>query len=224
MVSPGVVGEEVLKDLAAAGADWYACYQETHNRELFQRLRLDQDFDQRWETKLSALRQGMLIEEGILKGVGETVYDVADSLESMGLIGAQQVRVMSFVPQVGIPMESWPVPDRSGELKLIAIMRLLFPDRLIPASLDIDGAAGLQIRLNAGANVVTSLIPPHSGLAGVAQSTMDVEDGCRTVSGILPLLEQLGLEPAAPGHYQDWIAREKRRLSVQYADRLVPLR
>ncbi len=75
---------------------------------------------------------------------------------------------------------------------MIAVMRLLFPDRLIPASLDIDGVAGLQARLNAGANVVTSLIPPRLGLAGVAQSTRDIDDGYRTVAGILPLLEQIG--------------------------------
>ena len=222
MVSPGVVTAAALKQLAAAGADWYACYQETHNRALFQRLRLDQSIDERWEAKLQALRHGLLVEEGILKGVGETAHDVVDSFESMELIGAQQVRVMSFVPQAGTPMEIWPTPDRSEELKVIAVMRLLFPDRLIPASLDIDGSAGLQARLNAGANVVTSLIPPRQGLAGVAQSTRDIDDGCRTVAGILPILEQLGLEPVAPGRYRDWVTAEKRQLARQNADRLVP--
>lgn len=49
-------------------------------------------------------------------------------------------------------------------------MRLLFPDKLIPASLDVDGISGLELRLMAGANVVTSIIPPNEGLAGVAQS------------------------------------------------------
>jgi methylornithine synthase len=221
MVSPGVVPAAALKQLATAGADWYACYQETHNRALFQRLRLDQSIDERWEAKVLALRQGMLVEEGILKGVGETAYDIADSLESMGLLGAQQIRVMSFVPQAGTPMEIWPASDRSEELKVIAVMRLLFPDRLIPASLDIDGAPGLQARLNAGANVITSLIPPHLGLAGVAQSTKNIDDGCRTVAGILPTLEQLGLRPAEPGRYRDWVEMQKHKLSKQNAERLV---
>lgn len=221
MVSPGVIPTTALKQLAAAGADWYACYQETHNRALFQRLRLDQSIDERWESKIQALRHGLLVEEGILKGVGETTYDIADSLESMELIGAQQVRVMSFVPQAGTPMNPWPTPDQNQELKTIAVMRLLFPDRLIPASLDVDGTAGLQARINAGANVVTSLIPPHLGLAGVAQSTRDIDDGCRTVSAILPLLQQLGLEPAAPERYRDWVAAEKRKLARQNDTRLV---
>ena len=35
MVSPGVLPEETLERLAEAGADWYALYQETHNRKCF---------------------------------------------------------------------------------------------------------------------------------------------------------------------------------------------
>ena len=175
------------------------------------------------QTKRLARRYGMLVEEGILKGVGETARDVADSLEQMDSIRAQQVRVMSFVPQPGTPMATWTTPDRSGELKVIAVMRLLFPDRLIPASLDVDGVAGLQARLNAGANVVTSLIPPRLGLAGVA-SIRDIDDGYRTVAGILPLLEQMGLAPAAPGRYRDWVDAEKRRLSGCADEMLVAVR
>lgn len=69
MVSPGVVPDGVLADLAAAGADWYACYQETHNRELFSSLRLGQDFDRRMRIKHRAKKNGLLVEEGILTGV-----------------------------------------------------------------------------------------------------------------------------------------------------------
>ncbi len=72
MLSPGVVSGEALQQFAAAGADWYACYQETHNRALFARLRLHQSFDERLQAKRLARRYGMLVEEGILKGVGET--------------------------------------------------------------------------------------------------------------------------------------------------------
>jgi methylornithine synthase len=215
MVSPGVVTDEELRQLAAAGADWYACYQETHNLELFRRLRLNQSYDRRWQAKLQARCLGMLLEEGLLRGVGETTADLADSLAEMKDLGALQVRVMSFVPQAGTPMDRWSTPKRIEELKLIAVMRLLFPDRLIPASLDVDGVAGLQARLNAGANVVTSLIPPDLGLAGVAQSTKDIHEGCRTVQGILPLLEQLGLEPAAPGRYREWVEMAKGRQAAE---------
>ena len=84
-------------------------------------------------------------------------------------------------------------------------MRLLFPDRLIPASLDIVGLGGLKERLNAGANVITSLVPPGEGLAGVAQSSLDIDDARRTVDSVEPILMACGLAKATKAEYRRWI-------------------
>ena len=154
MISPCVVSDAVIDKFKAAGADWYAVYQETHNRQLFEKLRVNQSYDERMHAKLYAREIGMKIEERLLAGVGETTEDIADSLEIMGKIGAQQVRVMSFVPQEGSPMEGCSTPDRMLELKIIALMRILYPKALIPASLDVDGIDGLEDRINAGANQI----------------------------------------------------------------------
>ena len=210
MVSPGLVSEENLKKFQTFGADWYACYQETHNEKLFKVLRLDQDYEERYQSKLSAKDAGLLIEEGILTGIGETPEDIAYSMECMRYIEANQVRVMNFVPQQGSIMESWLQAPRDKEIKIIAILRLLFPNKLIPASLDIDGVEGLQERLEAGANVITSIIPPEAGLAGVAQCSKDIREGYRTVQGITPFIETMGLRKATVAEYKAWIDREKR--------------
>lgn len=214
MISPGVVPEDVLAQFKKCGIDWYACYQETHNRELYGNLRLSQSYDQRMEIKNLAREIGLLIEEGLLAGVGDTADDVVDSLETMKKMGADQVRVMSFVPQKDTPMHHWvPVP-RWRELLIIAVMRLVFPDRLIPASLDVDGLTGLRQRLDAGANVVTSIIPPLAGLSGVSQSSLDIEEGNRTVSSILPVLKAAGLAPASREEYINWMVdRQKSALN-----------
>lgn len=217
MVSPGVVPEQVLGRLAQAGADWYACYQETHNRELFKQLRLSQSYDARFASKKNAMRCGLLVEDGILAGVGETLSDIAFSLKTMSSLGAHQVRVMSFVPQKGTPMDCWPTPPRIKELLVIALLRILMPDRLIPASLDVDGVEGLQARINAGANVITSLIPPQLGLAGVAQSTKDINEGYRTVQGIIPVLKQMGMSVASFEDYNCWLKNEKKKLQVTFS-------
>ncbi|HHY40904.1 MAG TPA: methylornithine synthase PylB [Syntrophaceticus sp.] len=212
MVSPGVVADDVLQAFVSAGADWYACYQETYNRELFRNLRLHQDYDLRYITKKQALNRGLLVEEGILCGVGETVSDLAFSFEMMRELGAHQVRVMSFVPQQGTPMEGMSTPSRLNELKIIAVLRILFPDRLIPASLDVDGITGLRSRIEAGANVVTSIIPPSLGLAGVAQSKKDIDAGYRTVQGVLPELDNMGLRAASREDYAAWVLAERGKL------------
>ncbi len=83
MVSPGAVPKEMFRSLKEAGADWFACYQETHNKELFSRLRPNQDYVHRLNQKLWAVEQGMLTEEGIMIGVGETIQDRAHSIKMM---------------------------------------------------------------------------------------------------------------------------------------------
>ncbi|WP_319409159.1 methylornithine synthase PylB [uncultured Desulfosarcina sp.] len=210
MASVGVVPDTILDRLAAAGADWYACYQETHNRQLFDQLRVGQSFEARCRSKVAAKARGMLVEEGLLCGVGETSRDLVHSFDAMSRLGADQVRAMTFVPQAGTPMHDQPPSSSLRELIAIALMRIVFPDRLIPASLDVDGLAGLKQRLDAGANVVTSLVPPGRGLAGVARSALDIEDGRRTVEGIAPTLRTCGLQPATDDQYRNWIVERKR--------------
>lgn len=207
MISPGVVGNNIIDEFDNLETEWYALYQETHNRDLFKKLRISQDYDERMNAKLYAKEKGMMIEEGILVGVGETLEDIADSILEMGRINAKQVRVMSFVPQEGIPMENVASPNRELELKIIAILRLMYPDALIPASLDVDGISGLKVRMNAGASVITSIIPPKEGLMGVAQNSMDVDDGCRTVDEVKHILSEIGLVPATAEEYSEYIRR-----------------
>ena len=211
MISPGVVSNDHIEKMSAAGADWYALYQETHNESLFSKLRIDQSYKERMDAKLYAKECGMLIEEGIMTGVGESYEDIVTSIAEMGRIGASQVRVMSFVPQKGSPMENIESPDRMLELKVIALMRIQYPWALIPTSLDIDGIAGLKSRIDAGGNVVTSIIPPRTGLAGVAQNSMDVDEGGRTVEEVSAILRSMGLKPAKASDYSEYIGELKCR-------------
>lgn len=209
MISPGVVSQKGLMMLKAAGADFYACYQETHNRDIYKTLRLGQDYDERMNAKSFAKSIGMLIEEGLLSGVGGYSGDIADSFEQMKKLDCDQMRTMTFVPQDGTPLSQTITHGDSLELKTIAVMRLLFPDRLIPGSLDVEGTSGLGERLNAGANIITSLIPPNDGLMGVSQSTLNVDDGKRTVAGIMPFLNDNGLAVASHDEYAAYLDKRK---------------
>ncbi|MBI0584193.1 MAG: methylornithine synthase PylB [Methanomassiliicoccus sp.] len=209
MISPGVLPSDIFTDLTNAGGDWFACYQETHNRRLFEQLRPEQDYDIRLLQKEWARRSGMLAEEGIMIGVGETIADRARSIQIMGDLGARQVRAMSFIPQCNTPMSSRDTAQFLEELVAIAVMRLVYPDRLIPASLDIEGISGLRSRLEAGANVITSIIPPSKGLAGVAQHELDIDGGGRTVSQIEEVLDGMGVRLGTPADYASRIEEWK---------------
>ena len=205
MVSPGVVADDTLSRMAEAGATWYACYQETHCRRLYNLLRPGQDYDLRLQTKIKAHHYGLLVEEGLLCGVGETAGDIAHSIEAMSDLNADQIRVMNFVPQPGTPLGNRTAADPLREILVSAVMRLVFPDRLIPASLDVDGLAGLKRRLDAGANVVTSIVSPGEGLSGVARHALDIEDGRRMTASVVKVLEQCHLRPATNVEYGNWI-------------------
>jgi methylornithine synthase len=213
MVSPGLISESLLHRLKASGATWYACYQETHTRRLFNRLRSGQDFNNRMKIKAKAHKQGFLVEEGILCGIGEEISDIVRSIEAMKTLDADQVRVMKFIPQKGTPMETRPSPDPWMDMIIIGILRLVFPRRLIPATLDVDGIANLKNRLDAGANVVTSIVPPGQGLSGVARHSLNIEDGNRSSNVVTRILNQRGLAPASSDAYLRWVALREQSIA-----------
>jgi len=217
MISPGVVPDHVIKEFAKADIEWFACYQETHSRPLFKKLRKGQSYDERMNKKIKAKTNGMFIEEGILTGVGETVDDIANSILQMRSMDADQVRVMTFIPQKGTPLAYLPPSGSQMERIIISVLRLVFPEGLIPASLDLDGLNGLAKRLNAGANVVSSIIPSGKGFAGVANTTLDIEESRRTVKSILPILKFSGLEMASLRDYTRWM--ESRRNDIKHPSR-----
>ena len=210
MISPGKVSEGLLDKLMKSGVDWYALDQETYNRQLYSKMRLDQDYDQRMSTKIQARDKGFLLEEGLLTGIGDSIEDRAQAMLAMGSLGVSQVRTMTFVPQKGTPLENVTPQGRMGTSLLnISVMRLLYPDILIPASLDVEGLSGLEGRLMAGANVITSIIPPREGLAGVSQSSLDIDDGSRSLPMIIPTLEAAGLTLATNADYENFFKKEK---------------
>jgi methylornithine synthase len=147
----------------------------------------------------------------MLSGIGESYADVVRTLAAMRDLEADQVRVMSFVPQKGTPLWAYPPQDPGEEVKIIAILRLLFPDRLVPASLDVGGLGGLRDRLAAGANVITSLVPPGHGFAGVAQSTLDIDEARRTVASVDPVIRECGLTAATGAEYCRWVENRMER-------------
>ena len=110
------------------------------------------------------------------------------------------------------PMEQSDTVDTVNELLALAVMRLMKHDVMIPATLDVEGVAGMVTRLDAGASLITSIIPPHEDLAGVAQSDMDIDDGSRGVTHIIELLEDIGRRPAT--------ATECRRMFDERRDRV----
>ncbi|MDR0768213.1 MAG: methylornithine synthase PylB [Methanosarcinales archaeon] len=226
MVSPGVVDNDFIKALAAEGADFFALYQETYQKELYGKLRIGQSFEERIQARSSAKVAGICIEDGILTGFskmklssGEPINpSVSDDIESaiVSIRGMQeadpdQVRVMTFEPQPGTPLAETAQASDLMELKVISILRFVFPDRLIPASLDVAGIPGMVDRLNAGANVVTSIISADSKLEGVVNFDRDVSlnERKRDAKSVIEKLHEMGLERGSQESFESYLNRNK---------------
>ncbi|MDI3539510.1 MAG: methylornithine synthase [Methanolobus sp.] len=201
MISPGVMGNDALRELHDSGANFLALYQETHDRDLYRKLRVGQSFEDRVNARKFAKSIGYCVEDGILTGVGNDIESTIKSLRGMESNSPDMVRVMTFVPQEGTPLEKADRVSSTEELKIIAVLRLMFPDRLIPASLDLEGIPGMVHRLNAGANVVTSIIPSDSALEGVVNYDRGFQERHRDPKSVVECLKTMGMEPASQSDF-----------------------
>jgi methylornithine synthase len=202
MISPGVIDNPTLLKAREKGANFLALYQETYDFELYRKLRVEQSFDNRVNARRFAKEQGYCIEDGILTGVGNDIESTILSLKGMKTNDPDMVRVMTFLPQEGTPLSDFKDNSNLSELKIIAILRLMFPRCLIPASLDLEGIDGMGPRLNAGANIVTSILPFDSRLEGVANYDRGLEERDRDIKSVIKRLESLGMRPAQQAEFE----------------------
>jgi methylornithine synthase len=202
MISPGVVDNETLGLLKENGADFLALYQETYDKELYGKLRVEQSFEERINSRNHAKRIGYCVEDGILTAVEPDIESTLISLRGLGTSNPDMVRVMTFLPQKGTPLEGKDVEGSEAELKMISILRLMYPNLLIPASLDLEGIDGMVHRLNSGANVVTSIISSNSALEGVVNYDREHAERDRDVKSVITRLKSMGMEPAKQSDFE----------------------
>ncbi len=205
MISPGVMDNSTLLKAREKGANFFALYQETYDSELYQTLRVGQSFEGRINARRFAKEQGYCVEDGILTGVGNDIESTILSLRGMKTNNPDMVRVMTFLPQEGTPLSGFREKSNLSELKIISILRLMFPTCLIPASLDLEGIDGMVHRLNAGANIVTSILPADSRLEGVANYDRDLEERDRDIQSVIKRLEIMGMEPAKQDEFEAFL-------------------
>ena len=215
MLSPGVLDLNILKYLRNSNILFLALYQETYDLKLFHKLRPNQSFFKRLLLRKYAKKIGFLVEDGILTGILEEeekeIPIIIKSIKKMKEQNIDQVRVMTFKPQIGTKFENKKMKDDLLELKTISLLRLLFPDILIPASLDIDGIRGVKKRILSGANVITSIIQKNNNLEGVVNFDKNIKynDRKRDVDTVINEIIKMDMIPATKEDFEDYIERRK---------------
>jgi biotin synthase len=154
----GNLQPEQYQRLRAAGADRYVLKFETSNPVLYSRIKpLDT-----LETRLHCLEQLIALGYGVGSGniVGlpdQTLEDIVNDLYLVNRYALTMSSCTAFIPAEDSELRDHPIGDLDLTLNVLALMRIMNPDRLIPttSALEKVRAGGQLMGLMAGANTVT---------------------------------------------------------------------
>ncbi|MCL5102808.1 MAG: [FeFe] hydrogenase H-cluster radical SAM maturase HydE [Armatimonadetes bacterium] len=154
------VGERSYEDYKLwkeAGADRYLLRHETANRELYQLLHPDSDFDHRMQCL------GWLRELGYQTGAGcmvgspcQTIEHLADDIEFFKDWQPDMAGIGPYISHPDTPYASCETGTLEMTLKMVALARIVTRDALLPATTAIGSIEeqGREMALEAGADVV----------------------------------------------------------------------
>ena len=129
-VSLGILREDQLALLAAAGVDKVNHNLET-SRRYFPSVCTTHTYEERWQTCRFVKRAGLELCCGGIIGMGETVDDRLDFLESLQSLQPQEVPVNFLNPRPGTPFGGHSLLEPTEALRFVAMARLALPVALI---------------------------------------------------------------------------------------------
>ncbi len=154
------VGERPASDYARlreAGADRFLLRIETSSPRLYQRLHPGSDWQTRRECLETLRRLGYQVGSGVMIGLpGQSLAMLAEDLLFLQSLDLDMIGVGPFIPHPETPLAG----EEGGRLELalrsVALLRLLCPQALIPATsaLEALNPAGRRLGLQAGADVI----------------------------------------------------------------------
>lgn len=165
-LSVGERSRESYERLYRAGADRYLLRHETADRMHYERLHPS---EMSWENRrrcLNDLREiGYQVGCGMMVGSpGQTMEHVIEDLTFIKAFRPHMVGIGPFIPQKDTPLGNQPQGSLKLTLFLLALIRLMLPKVLLPATtaLGTIHPEGREMGILAGANVVMPNLSPVS--------------------------------------------------------------
>ena len=150
--------------LRKAGADRYLLRQETANRRHYATLHpASMSFDNRMQCLRWLRELGYQVGCGFMVGSpGQTLATVMDDLRFLADFRPEMVGIGPFIPAAGTPFANRRAGSVEATVRLLAVIRLLLPDVLLPATSALGTMAPdwRERAVRAGANVVMPNLSP----------------------------------------------------------------
>ncbi len=162
-ISIGERSYESYEKMFKAGAERYLIRHETASRKLYENLHPNASFDNRRKCLYNLKKIGYQVGSGFMIGLpGQTNKDLVEDLIFVKELNPEMCGIGPFIPQKDTPLKDEKGGTLEDTITMLAILRLLLPDCLIPAttSLGTIHPLGREMGLKAGANVVMPNLSP----------------------------------------------------------------
>lgn len=164
-ISLGERSYESYEKMFKAGADRYLIRHETATKELYEKLHPGASFENRRRCLEDLKKIGYQIGSGFMVGLPcQKVSDLVNDLLYVKELNPHMVGIGPFISHKDTPLKNEKNGTLEDTITLIAILRLLLPTALIPAttSLGTINPLGRELGIKAGANVVMPNLSPTS--------------------------------------------------------------
>ncbi|MGM9977726.1 MAG: [FeFe] hydrogenase H-cluster radical SAM maturase HydE [Clostridium sp.] len=164
-ISLGERSYESYEKMFKAGADRYLIRHETATKELYEKLHPGASFENRRRCLEDLKKIGYQIGSGFMVGLpGQKISDLVNDLLYVKELNPHMVGIGPFISHKDTPLKNEKNGTLEDTITLIAILRLLLPTALIPAttSLGTINPLGRELGIKAGANVVMPNLSPTS--------------------------------------------------------------
>ena len=165
-LSIGEKSKQEYKDYFSAGADRYLLRHETANMEHYKKLHpASMSLENRMQCLFNLKEIGYQVGTGFMVGSPyQTVECLIKDLRFLQKLKPDMIGIGPFLTHNETPFASMPNGSLTLTLRLISILRLMFPYTLIPATTALGTIApdGRERGLKAGANVVMPNLSPVS--------------------------------------------------------------
>ena len=182
-LSLGEMPRESYQRLYDAGADRYLLRHEAANKLLYQAHHPTMSHENRLRCLSDLKAIGYQSGSGFIVGLkGQGVDELVEDLRYLQSTQPHMIGLGPFIPHGDTPLADCPMGSFSMTLKLMALVRLLVPDCLMPVTTALSvlhPKDGITLGLRAGANVIMPNLTPKSYREGY-----QIYDGKSRVSDI----------------------------------------